>query len=539
MELVTKNLDHLGLVAGMCDEIGLVETIDGLCGTQAHNKNLTFGQCVKCMIMNGLGFVGRTLYLYSEYFEDKPIEHLLGVPVKSQQIDDNVLGRTLDRLFELGVTPLFTKIALKAMQVIGIQVTSLHLDSTSFHVDGNYQGAIGEDESKIVLTHGYSRDHRPELKQVVLQLITSNEGNLPLFMQAASGNTSDKTAFSQIISEHIASFREAVNNRYIVGDSALFTPDSLSEMKGSLFVSRVPHQIKKEQKLIEGSQKECMIPIGEGYLGIEHEVVYADVRQRWVLVFSEAAYNRECRTLRKNFLKGSEKELKSFTQLSKERFACEKDALKKAHRLVSNFNYLKVKGLTVSVVKKHGSLGRPKKGVEPNTVAYQIRGIPYTELETKEAMEKEKGFFVLATNDMNREDFPMQNVLQTYKSQQSVERGFRFLKSPDFLVSSLFLKKPERIEALLMIMTLCLLIYSAIEHRVRSQLCKNNEFFPDQKKRPSQKPTTRWVFYCFLGLHLVFIDGEKNRVTNLKERHQIILRCLGPPYERIYYSEFW
>ena len=131
MELITQNIDNLGLVAGMCDEIGIVEMIDKACGNQDSNKNLTFGQCIKCMILNGLGFVGRTLYLYLEYFGDKPIDHLLGRPVNPQQIDDNVLGRTLDKLFSLGVSELFTQIALKALKKLSIEVKSLHLDSTS------------------------------------------------------------------------------------------------------------------------------------------------------------------------------------------------------------------------------------------------------------------------------------------------------------------------------------------------------------------------------------------------------------------------
>jgi transposase len=69
----------------------------------------------------------------------------------------------------------------------------------------------------------------------------------------------------------------------------------------------------------------------------------------------------------------------------------------------------------------------------------------------------------LATNDCS-EHLDMQAMLDHYKSQQKVEGGFRFLKSPDFLVSSLFLKKPERIEALLMVMTCCLMVYAALSH---------------------------------------------------------------------------
>ncbi|KIC75193.1 Transposase [Neochlamydia sp. EPS4] len=89
------------------------------------------------MILNGLRFISRTLYMYSEYLEGKLIDHLLGTPVIPKQIDDNVLGRTLDKLFEMAVAELFTKIALHTIKVLGIQVKSLHLDETSFHVDGN------------------------------------------------------------------------------------------------------------------------------------------------------------------------------------------------------------------------------------------------------------------------------------------------------------------------------------------------------------------------------------------------------------------
>jgi transposase len=96
----------------------------------SKNKHLTYGECVKSMILNGLGFVGRTLYLYSEYFEDKPTDLLIGPSVKHQHIDDNVLGRTLDRLFQVGVTDLYTKIAISVVKHLGIQVSSLHLDST-------------------------------------------------------------------------------------------------------------------------------------------------------------------------------------------------------------------------------------------------------------------------------------------------------------------------------------------------------------------------------------------------------------------------
>ncbi len=90
-----------------------------------------------------------------------------------------------------------------------------------------------------------------------------------------------------------------------------------------------------------------------------------------------------------------------------------------------------------------------------------------------------------------------------------------------------------------MVMKLCLLVYVAIDHKVREKLCQNGEHFLNQKKKPAQNPTSLWIFFCFLGLHIVFVNGKKKEVTNLKERHRIILRCLGTPYQKLYYSGLW
>ena len=128
----------------------------------------------------------------------------------------------------------------------------------------------------------------------------------------------------------------------------------------------------------------------------------------------------------------------------------------------------------------------------------------------------------------------MLSMLQNYKSQQSVERGFRFLKSPDFLTSSLFLKKPERIEALLMVMTSCLMIYAALEHLIRKKLAEKELYFQCMKNKPTQKPTARWVFQCFSGIGELCINNQQKIVLNIKSRHEVILNCLGQQYRDFY-----
>ncbi|MBL4764032.1 MAG: IS1634 family transposase [Colwellia sp.] len=118
---------------------------------------------------------------------------------------------------------------------------------------------------------------------------------------------------------------------------------------------------------------------------------------------------------------------------------------------------------------KHGVFkqsGRPKLNQQPDSYEYQITGKLYSVLSNRQQRSQEKGMFMLATNDLS-DRLTVEKMLSLYKSQQSVEKGFRFLKIPDFLTSSLYLKKPERIEALLIVMTCCLMVYAALEHKIR------------------------------------------------------------------------
>jgi len=124
-----------------------------------------------------------------------------------------------------------------------------------------------------------------------------------------------------------------------------------------------------------------------------------------------------------------------------------------------------------------------------------------------------------------------------------VERGFAFLKDPLFLASSVFLKKPERIMALSLIMVLCLLVYRLAEHRLREQLAATGQMIPDQVKKPTNRPTMRWVFQCFEGIELLHIrHGPEEQATTtslilcLSPLHQQILALLGPTYEQCYAS---
>ena len=108
-----------------------------------------------------------------------------------------------------------------------------------------------------------------------------------------------------------------------------------------------------------------------------------------------------------------------------------------------------------------------------------------------------------------------------------MERGFRFIKDPAVVASSFYVKKPERVEALLFVMASCLLIYTALEHRIRQALQKQDKTIPDQKGKPTKNPTARWVFQLFVGIHVLELPNGKQMTLNLKQEHRDILSLLS------------
>jgi len=101
-EIEVQDLDHSWIVAGICDEIELVEQKNKHLGTHPQEL-ISSGQVVKAMILNGLGFVSDPLYLAEKFWEGKATEHLLGVGIKPEHLNDDRLGRVLDKLYSLGL----------------------------------------------------------------------------------------------------------------------------------------------------------------------------------------------------------------------------------------------------------------------------------------------------------------------------------------------------------------------------------------------------------------------------------------------------
>jgi transposase len=148
-----------------------------------------------------------------------------------------------------------------------------------------------------------------------------------------------------------------------------------------------------------------------------------------------------------------------------------------------------------------------------------------------------KACWIVGTNILEPTVLADEQLIATYKGQSRAQRGFRFLKDPLFLASSVFVKKPERIMALSFIMVLCLLIYRLAEVRLRSRLAQTQQTIPDQLQQTTARPAIRWVFQCFEGIELLHVQtatASRVLVLRLQPVHRLIVHLLGPFYEKIY-----
>lgn len=280
-----KLLQQLGIVAGICDEASLADTIDNL--IDKPGRKVSVGTAVKSMVLNALGFSNRALYLTPQFYKNRPVDVLLGV--EAEDLHDDCLGTALDALYEYGITELFYKVSSRALKTFEISHRFVHLDTTTFSFHGKYEDE--EDEPEVVsVTKGYSKDHNPDLNQVVLSLICSYRSSIPAWLEVLRGNSSDKKSFVK----SIKAFRNQLSEKelpHFVADSALYSKQGINELSEIKWVTRVPESLTAAKKCIAETEVSHMSSSEEdGYCFREMHSEYGDIPHRWLIVFSENAY---------------------------------------------------------------------------------------------------------------------------------------------------------------------------------------------------------------------------------------------------------
>jgi transposase len=532
-----ERLDHLGIVAGVCQELGLAAWLDAL--EPQQRRVVSYGTATEAMILNGLGFSNRQLYLVPQFFENKPVEHLLGKGITADMLNDDCLGRTLDWLYAHDPTTLFAGLAQQARQRFGISATRLHVDTTSFSVSGEYPDV---NESLIAVTYGYSRDHREDLKQWMLALATTHHGDIPLFMQPLSGNSSDKVSLLQAIEQLNEQLQRdgEPQERIFVADSGLYSEVNMTSLNHSniLWGSRVPETSQEAKRIVQQEVTNWQLFDDGTTSFVAYEMNLPQGKERWLLVRTADGLKRAQSTLRKQVEKHLQSWEKKLWHVSTQTFESQQDAQDAWQRALKGKPvWLQVSRELVSQAV-HVGRGRPAKGQEPTKLRWQIHSQVSTDEAQIQRQADQKARFIVASNVIDEQILSHEELIHLYTEQGSVERGFRFLKDPLFLASSVFVKKKERLVALSMIMVLCLLIYRLAEHRLREALAQSGQTIPNQVNKPTARPTMRWVFQCFEGIELLHIQSGSNTqslVLRLQVVHQHILALLGSHYQQFYF----
>ena len=348
----------------------------------------------------------------------------------------------------------------------------------------------------IQVTYGYSRDHREDLKQWMLALITSGDG-VPLFLRPLDGQASDKHSLLDAVvtlTEQLKASGETPG--VYVADSGLYSGENMTTLNtaGVPWASRVPETTTAAQAMVREAPVAWQINAEGKRQWWSRVVDLPQGRERWIVVRSTEGAARARATLQRQV----ERDLVSWTKrlwhLGNATFACQADAEAALTKALQRLPAWMQVQTAVRGVSKQAKPGRPRKDAVPTTQAWQMQATVALLPDAVEAEALRRAAYIIGTNLLDEEAWPDEAVIALYHEQTVAEQGFAFLKDPLFLASSVFVKKPERIMALAFIMVLCLLVYKLAELRVRQRLVATGQTVPDQLHKPSARPTMRWLF---------------------------------------------
>lgn len=505
LNLQASDVRFLPIVSAFVKKIGLVEEINRLCPSE---KDVSPGHVVMALILDTLS--GRSpLYRLERSFKGADLELLLGVDIAPSKLNDDAVGRVLDLVWEAGTGKILTATALRAVKMFSLDTARVHHDTTSVTVYGDYDLYADPDHGQpFVITYGFSKDHRPDLKQLVHSLLCVDHG-IPIWSKCENGNESDKTINKNLMGRIVEKMRElGQDNPLYVADSAMVTQDTLSlmsdEEKGFRFVTRLPATYTEcgaaISRAVQADRWEDLGVLVDDtssskrppahYHGFETSVTLYDRTYRALVVHSSAHDKRKTKKLERLLAKDLEEMIKAKAEQEKITYACLPDAQSALSRLVKG-RFHRLVG-HVEDVPRYGR-GRPKADGSRslNGISYQLR----VEIERREEFiriaEKEAGCFVLLTNVPCTGDDALgsRGLLQAYKAQDTVERNFGFLKD-DVIVNSLFLKSPARIEALGLVLVLSLMIWRLMERTMRMFLKDRQTTITGWEKRQTSRPTS-------------------------------------------------
>ena len=352
-----ERLDHLGIISGVIKDLGLIEMIDARIVPDAEEA-ITTGEAVAGMLLNGLGFTQRPLSLTPQFFVNKPLERLFRPGVQADHFNRFKLGRSLDKVFTYGCDTLFSELSLSACQQEGVDRRFRHVDTTTFSLHGAYVPET--EEQAILITQGYSKDHRSDLKQAVLELMTAQDGGIPLVSQSWDGNASDNTIFQARAEALIEECKTTPTPSLMVADSKLYTEKNAPFLAQLPFLTRIPESLQVAQQVIQQAWAwNHWQPLDENSRFQRIDLGHYGIEQRWLVVTSQTGWQQAEEAVAKAQEKEQKAIQKQLYHLQAQRFHSEKEAHASLDRLAGKWTYHQVHHTTCISHLHYAHKGRP------------------------------------------------------------------------------------------------------------------------------------------------------------------------------------
>jgi transposase len=371
---------------------------------------------------------------------------------------------------------------------------------------------------------------------------------IPIWGKPEDGHASDKTLNTTLLSEiaQILARQGVAPGAYIyIADAALVTEDNLHALEKTLFISRLPAtytaceraiaaavaQQQWEEVGIVAQTKPTQHRPAASYKVSEQTVILYGTRYRAVVIHSSSQDQRRQQRFAREKAAAKTTRAAAVGEAAKQVYFCRADAeaaAEKGRALQSSSHQVEV------VIKEHPTYGPGRPSAhQPRPVKAWRYGLQVTLHERAEVLARkaqEAGCFVLLTNVPTAGEMAHSagEVLRAYQAPQGVEQNFAFLQDP-VIVNSLFLKKPERIEALGLVLLLALLLWRLVERALRGHVETTGNSLTGWDNKETQKPTAFMMMTKFAAVMVITIGAHRRLAQPLSAIQQAYLHALGVP----------
>jgi len=496
---------------------------------------------------------GRTPFYELKQWIEKIDNRIFGLekPYEISLLNDDIFGRALDKLFKIDRASLMTEIALSTVRTVNLDLSRIHNDSTTVKAFGKYPGKTS---SGLQLAQGVSKDHRPDLKQLLFTLTVSSDGAVPVHYKTYPGNRTDDTT-------HIDTWNSLCTiagktNFLYVADSKVCTDKQLSYIvkRGGRVVTIMPETWKecnhfkselkehvKHKKRIWRREIPGRDDEYETFSTFAGETYTEKRGYRIHWIYSSEKKKRDRRS-REEKMKKVENELGELSSKINRRKLKTFDAIQDAvNTILEKYNMQSFYHTKLiqrkEFSRKQDNRGRPGVSTKYITIEKTVYAIGWARNETSLKQEKRvDGIFPILSTDNQLSSL---EALKAYKYQPRLEKRFTQFKDIHNAAPLLF-KKLERIEAVMFVFFLALIVQSVIEREIRKEMEKENiDWLPIYPEgRISYHPTTAKIFDRFEGVSEYYRSEKGNIVAkyrdDLTELQKLILKML-----KIRECEYW